>query len=137
MSPTRPAVLAECARVLLPGGRIAFTDWVATARLGDAERRRLAEWMAASRLQGIEAYTAMLARAGFSGIDVEDLSAQWTGILHERRRLYQSLRADTVARFGQARYDDYAQLYAFFVGLVEAGKLGGARFSGRADRGTF
>jgi len=37
-----------------------------------------------------------------------------------------------VARLGQARYDEYDQLYAFFVGLVGAGKLGGARVSATA-----
>jgi len=55
--------------------------------------------------------------------------------LHERLSMYRGLRADTIARFGQARYDEYDQLYAFFVGLVESGKVGGARLSGRADRG--
>ena len=133
--PDKPAVLAECARVLRPGGRIAFTDWVATGRLGDGERRRLDEWMAAVTLQSIEGYREMLGRAGFAGIDAEDLSAQWIAILRERLRMYRGLRADTIARFGQARYDEYDQLYAFFVGLVESGKVGGARLSGRADRG--
>jgi ArsR family transcriptional regulator len=134
----RPArLLAECARVLRPGGRIAFTDWVATGRLGDGERRRLDEWMAAVTLQSIEGYRQILGRAGFTGIDAEDLSSQWIGILHERLRMYRGLRADTITRFGQVRYDEYDQLYAFFVGLVESGKLGGARLSGRADRGTF
>ena len=47
--------------------------------------------------------------------------------------MYRRLKAETVARFGQARYEEYDQLYAFFVGLVEAGKLGGGRFS--ATRG--
>src|SRR5439155_686019 len=30
---------------------------------------------------------------------------------------------------GEQRYEEYDQLYAFFVGLVEDGKLGGGRFS--------
>jgi ubiquinone/menaquinone biosynthesis C-methylase UbiE len=134
--PDKAAALAECARVLVRGGRIAFTDWVATGRLGEGERRRLHEWMAAVGIQSAEGYRALLGRAGFAGVEVEDLSAEWVGILRERLRMYRGLRADTVARFGQARYDEYDQLYAFFVGLVEAGRLGGARFSGRADRGT-
>jgi hypothetical protein len=50
--------------------------------------------------------------------------------------MYRALRAQTVARFGQARYDEYNQLYEFFVGLVEAGKLGGARFSAAAGRAS-
>jgi hypothetical protein len=50
--------------------------------------------------------------------------------------MYRGMREQTVARFGPVRYDEYNQLYAFFVGLVEAGKLGGARFSATADRAS-
>ena len=35
----KAAVLAEAHRVLVPGGRLAFTDWVARPTLGDGERR--------------------------------------------------------------------------------------------------
>ncbi len=135
--PDKAAVLAECARVLRPGRRLAFSDWIARPRLADNERRRLFEWMAAVSLQTVEGYRVLLARAGFRGIATEDLSEEWTDILRERLRMYRGLRAQTVARFGQARYDEYNQLYAFFVGLVEAGKLGGARFSAAADPAPF
>jgi len=127
--PDKATALAECARVLLPGGRIAFSDWIAHARLGDGERRRLAEWMAAVSLQTIAGYRDLLASTGFIGIEAEDLSAEWIGILRRRLEMYRAMREDTVARFGQARYEEYNQLYAFFVGLVEDGKLGGGRFS--------
>jgi ubiquinone/menaquinone biosynthesis C-methylase UbiE len=133
--PDKGRVLAECRRVLLPGGRIAFSDWIATPRLGDGERRRLEEWMAAVTLQSIGGYKSLLARAGFGAIEAEDLSAEWVGILRRRREMFRGLRADTVARLGQVRYDEYDQLYAFFVGLVELGKLGGARFSATAGPG--
>ena len=132
--PDKAAVLAECARVLRPGRRLAFSDWIARPRLADNERCRLSEWMAAVSLQSVDGYRALLTRAGFDGVAAEDLSGEWIGILRERLRMYRGLRAQTVARFGQARYDDYNQLYEFFVGLVEAGKLGGARFSGAAGR---
>lgn len=125
-------VILECRRVLRAGGRIAFTDWVATGRLADGERRRLEQWMAAVTIQSVPGYRDLLRRAAFAPVEVEDLSGAWVRILRERHRMYRSLRAGTVARLGQARYDEYDQLYGFFVGLVEAGKLGGARFSGTA-----
>ena len=134
--PDKASVLTECARVLRAGGRIAFTDWVATPRLDDGERRRLDEWMAAVNLQSIDGYRALLGRAGFAGVDAEDLSREWVAILRERLRMYRGLREDTIARLGAARYDEYDQLYGFFVGLVEAGKIGGARFTGTGGRGT-
>src|SRR6266853_1380211 len=132
--PDKAAVLAECARVLKPGARLAFSDWIARPRLADNERRRLFEWMAAVSLQSIDGYRGLLARAGFDGTVAEDLSGEWIAILQQRLRMYRGLREQTVARLGQARYDEYNQLYGFFVALVEAGKLGGARFSGAAGR---
>jgi len=131
--PDKGAVLAEAARVLKPGGRLAFSDWIARPRLEQNERRRLFDWMAAVSLQSIEGYRGLLVRAGFVSVEAEDLSTEWIGILRERLRMYRALREQTVARFGPARYEEYNQLYAFFVGLVEAGKLGGARLSAAVD----
>jgi ubiquinone/menaquinone biosynthesis C-methylase UbiE len=131
----KEAVLAECARVLKPGARLAFSDWIARPRLGDNERRRLYEWMAAVSLQSLDGYRGLLARAGFDGILAEDLSGEWITTLRARLRMYRGLREQTVARLGQARYDEYNQLYGFFVDLVEAGKLGGGRFSAASGRG--
>ncbi len=125
----KPAVLAGCHRVLAPGGRIAFTDWIARPALGDLERRRLREWMAATTLRTLDGYRSLLGRTGFSAVEAEDLSDEWRPILRTRLEMYRWLRHDTVARFGEARYREYDQLHAFFVGLVEAGKLGGGRFS--------
>jgi ubiquinone/menaquinone biosynthesis C-methylase UbiE len=127
--PDKARALAECARVLTPGGRLAFTDWTAGARLSAGERERLEQWMAATGVESPQGYKRLLARAGFEAIEAEDLSDWWRRILRERLQMYRSLKADTVARFGLARYEEYDQLYAFFVGLVEGGNLGGGRFS--------
>jgi ubiquinone/menaquinone biosynthesis C-methylase UbiE len=123
-------VLRECHRVLRGGGRLAFTDWIAHGRLGDLERARLREWMAATTLQTLDGYRALLDQAGFAGVEGEDVSDEWRAILRQRLAMYRGLRADTVSRLGEARYRAYDQLYAFFVGLVEDGKLGGGRFRG-------
>ena len=125
----KAAVLAEAHRVLVPGGRLAFTDWVARPTLGDGERRRLHEWMAATTLQGLDGYRTLLGAAGFRAVSVEDLADEWRTILRARLQMFRAMREETIARLGEQRYREYEQLYAFFVGLIEAGKLGGGRFS--------
>lgn len=125
----KESVLAECHRVLAPGGRLAFTDWIAHPRLGERERQRLWQWMAATTLQGLHSYRALLGRAGFRAIEADDISEEWRHVLRHRRAMYLAMRAETVARLGEARYAEYQQLFAFFVGLVEDGKVGGGRFT--------
>lgn len=125
----KPVVLAECHRVLARGGRIAFSDWIAYPSLGDRERERLWEWMAATTLQTLDRYCALLGRVGFTAVEAEDLSAEWRPIVRKRLELHRALRADGVARLGEQRYLDYDQLHAFLVRLVEDGKLGGGRFT--------
>lgn len=125
----KPTVLAECHRVLVPGGRLAFSDWIAFPSLGDRERERLREWMAATTLQTLDGYRTLLGRAGFSGVEAEDLSGEWRAIVRKRLDLHRALRRQRQARLGAQNYREYDQLHAFFVGLIEAGKLGGGRFA--------
>jgi len=124
----KAAVLREARRVLVPGGRLVFTDWVARPALGDGERRRLQEWMAATTLQSLDGYRALLGVAGFHAVTAEDLADEWRAVLRGRLQIFRATREETIARLGEARYREYDQLYAFFVALVEAGKLGGGRF---------
>jgi ubiquinone/menaquinone biosynthesis C-methylase UbiE len=125
----KATVLREAHRVLAPGGRLVFTDWVARPALGDGERRRLQEWMAATTLQTLPGYRALLGAVGFRAVSAEDLADEWRAILRQRLEMFRAMREQTVARLGEARYREYDQLYGFFVGLIEAGKLTGGRFS--------
>jgi ubiquinone/menaquinone biosynthesis C-methylase UbiE len=127
----KAAALGECRRVLVPGGRLAFSDWIARPRLADRERARLREWMAATSLQRLDDYPALLARVGFTDIEVEDVTDEWRPVLRRRLRTPRALPEETRARFGPRWLHDFLELERFFVGLVEAGKLGGGRFTAR------
>lgn len=128
----KAGVLRECRRVLRAGGRLAFTDWIAHPRLDDGERRRLQKWMTATTLQSLHGYRELLGRAGFAAVTAEDLTDAWRPILRARLETYRALRRDTVARLGETWYREFQRVYRFFVQLIEAGKLGGGRFSGTA-----
>jgi sarcosine/dimethylglycine N-methyltransferase len=121
--------LEECRRVLRPGGRLAFSDWIARPALGARERERLWTWMAATTLQSLDRYRALLGRAGFTRVEAEDLADEWRPILRSRYAMFRAMRATPGAGLAAARFHEYDQLYAFFIGLVEDGKLAGGRFS--------
>jgi sarcosine/dimethylglycine N-methyltransferase len=127
--PDKLAVLSSCHRALAAGARLAFTDWIAHPRLGDHERGRLSDWMAATTLQSLDGYRALLGRAGFGAVESEDLSDEWRPLLRARLALLRALRPEGVERLGETRWEEYDRLHVFFVRLVEDGKLGGGRFT--------
>ena len=92
-------------------------------------RRRLQEWMAAVTLQTLDGYRTMLGAVGFASVTTEDLADEWRTVLRTRLQMFRAMKADTVARLGETRYEEYNRLYTFFVGLIESGKLTGGRFT--------
>jgi sarcosine/dimethylglycine N-methyltransferase len=129
--PDKPRLIAECARVVRPGGRIAFTDILRRERLSDAEFERLRRDMTFQSLDSLEGYGRLLTERGCTVLARDDLSAWWTEVLQRRLEMYRSLKDTTVAKFGAAHFDRWDATYAFFVGLFAAGRLGGGRFVAR------
>jgi len=129
--PEKPRLIGECARVLKPGGRIAFTDIVQRGRLDDRDLARLRDEMAYPSVETIGGYRKLLRDSGCDEVQVEDLSDEWTHILVDRLAMYRSLRVTTVAKFGEARGESWDRAYSFFVSLYTTGQLGGARMVAR------
>jgi sarcosine/dimethylglycine N-methyltransferase len=132
--PDKPRLIAECARVVRPGGMIAFTDILRRDGLSEAEFERLQSGMTFQSLETLEDYERLLAQSGCDVIGRDDLSAWWTEVLKARLAMYRSLEDTTVARFGAAHFRKWDDTYAFFVGLFAAGRLGGGRFIARRQQ---
>lgn len=122
-------VLAEAHRVLRPGGRMAFTNWVAHQPLTAADAALMWDGMAVQRLHSAEAQGELLRRIGFKVESVEDLTTEWAVILVERLAMYQKLRGEAKQVGAPAGHDAFYKSYVRFVELVKTALLGGARFT--------
>lgn len=129
--PDKPRLIAECARVLKPGGVIAFTDILASEALSAADAARLAAEMQFPVLGTMRGYQDQMQASGFEIVSVDDLGGEWTTILEERLAMYRSLGTETARKFGEGRSKDWDDYYSFFVWLFREGRLSGGRFVGR------
>jgi len=124
--PDKPRLLAECARVLRPGGRLVFSDILHTGNLSIRDAQRLSEGMAFSEIETPDGYVEQLSSRGMTVVRLLDLTEEWTRILVERHAMYRSLEPHTVARLGREHFERYDRAYEHFVGLYQSGVLAGA-----------
>ena len=131
--PDKERLLAECHRVLKPGGILAFTDIISNVPLTDDEARQMAAEMQFPSIVTARRYLDAASAAGFTVERHDDLTGTWKGILIARLEMYRSLKDTTIARFGQPHYEKWDRKYAAFVGLYAADKLGGALIVAKKD----
>ena len=127
--PDLARALSEAHRVLRPGGRIAFTDWIVHQPLAAADEQLLWDGMAAATLIDIDRHAELLRGAGFAIESIEDQTDSWGVILAERLRMYRKLRREAEQAGTPAGHDDFYKSYVLFVGLVQSKIMGGARFA--------
>jgi ubiquinone/menaquinone biosynthesis C-methylase UbiE len=127
--PDKERAIAEAFRVLKPGGRFALTDWTPAAPLSPEDADLMWRGMAAQSLQSVTSYRALLERAGFRIVSVDDLTREWGVILAERLAMYRKLRVEAERAGTPQGHDTFHESYVRFVELVQSGELGGARFT--------
>lgn len=126
--PDKARLIAQCARVLTPGGRLTFTDILITKNTSEETQKRLRKEMTFQELGSIESYRDSFSREGCTLAAYHDLSDEWRQVLVDRLVMYRGLKDQTIERFGKSHFEKWDSAYSFFVSLYETGELGGGRF---------
>ena len=127
-------LIAEAARIVKPGGTIAFTDWVeGKAGLSDAEAERFLTFMKFPNVQNIEGYRELL-----EANDCEVISAEDTGRFGSYVDLYLNMLnmqltydALKIIGFDTALMQAMGAEMAFMQELAHAGKIAQGLFVAR------
>ena len=127
--PDKRRAVLEAARVLKPGGRFVFTDWMVHRPLTEREAAAMWTGIAAQTLQTIAGYRGLIEDAGLHIAHIDDLTRDWATILDERRRMYQQLREDAIRAGTPAGDQSFYDAYMELVDLVRTRAIGGARFT--------
>ena len=130
----KPGLIAEAARIVKPGGVIAFTDWVeGPAGLSDAQASLFLQGMKFPNVESIEGYRELLQKSGCEVIEAEDTGrfAPYLDLfltLVESQLKYDALR---ILSFDTDRLEAVITGFRFIGDLARAGSVAQGRFIAR------
>lgn len=103
---------AECFRVLKPGGKLGFTDWVITGKVEDDLLAKLYESMSFPYMETYEGWQEVLKKAGFKVLDAQDQTEDYAKCFDEYKPMVEEkLKPTIIENFGE-------DLFGFATGLV-------------------
>ena len=122
----KETLVAEAARLVRPGGVIAFTDWIeGPAGLSDAEADRFLTFMKFPSVQDIQGYKGLLEKAGCRVLQAGDTGRfapyvdLYLGMLG-KQLTYDALK---IIGFDQELFQSLAGEMTFLGELAQAGKI--------------
>lgn len=125
-------LVRECARLVKPGGVVAFTDWIETGPMSDEQWKALNTFMVFPYLETLDGYAQLAESAGLDLTEREDVSADFA--CHVQAYLdavEQTHRQGIVDGFGQPMYDEVVRGLKLWRDASAAGQVGRGRIIAR------
>jgi sarcosine/dimethylglycine N-methyltransferase len=98
-------LIEETWRVLRPGGKLAFTDWIwGSERVSEEESDFLMEFMVFPDLQTLEGYTEIIENVGYIIVEEQDLQEDFAKHMDIYVEILQKAKLDIEAGFGPELY---------------------------------
>lgn len=129
--PDKTALLGEAARVLRPGGTIAFTDWLADDGMSEPARSEALDAALCSTAASAAQYVQGLAAAGFVGVEHLDIGPIFCARYREICDGLLERRPELVKQFGERVYDIVSRMNGTILRGFEGGAIGGGRYVAR------
>jgi ubiquinone/menaquinone biosynthesis C-methylase UbiE len=130
----KPKLVAEAARLVRPGGTIAFTDWIeGPAGLDDREAERLLKFMKFPSIQDLDGYTELLTENGCDVLRAEDTGRFATYVDLYLNMLNMQLTYDAlrILGFDKSLMESLAAEMSFIQELAHAAKIAQGLFVAR------
>jgi SAM-dependent methyltransferase len=125
-------LIRECARVVRPGGTVAFTDWLETGPMEDTLWTSLHAFMAFPYMETLDGYVRLAEAAGLQVVEREDLSPDFARHVQQYLDALQTAhRAAVVEGYGQATYDAVERGLMLWRDASAAGQVGRGRIVAR------
>lgn len=125
-------LIEECARVVKPGGIVAFTDWIETGPMGKEEWEALHTFMVFPYMETLDGYASLAKAAGLTVVEKEDLSAEFPlyiqGYLD---KVQHEFRQGIIDTYGQEMYDEVVKGITLWRDASREGKVGRGRIIAR------
>lgn len=125
-------LVEECARVLKPGGALAFTDWLETGPMTDEEWKALNAFMVFPYMETLDGYAKLAEAAGLTVVEKEDLSLDFATHIQGYLDMVQNdFRQPIVDNYGQEMYKAVEEGITLWRDASAAGKVGRGRLVAR------
>jgi len=122
-------LMHECARVVKPGGVVAFTDWLETGPLSDAQWTALNTFMVFPYIETIAGYVALAEAAGLVVAEKEDLTPHFAAHVQAYLDMVEhEYRQQIIAGYGQDMYNQVLSGLTLWRDAAASGHVGRARF---------
>lgn len=105
-------LMFEAARVLKPGGKIIFTDWVITGKVEEPLLAKLYESMAFPYMETLQGWADLMKKHGLKVLEVKDQTDEYAKCFDEYKKMVEvDLKPTILQNFGP-------ELFGFATGLV-------------------
>ena len=124
-------LIAEAARIVKPGGTIAFTDWIeGPAGMSDEEAQRFLAFMKFPNVQDLAGYSGLLEANGCEVVTAEDTGqfAPHVDLYLNMLNMQLTYDALKIIGFDMELMGQLGQEMAFMQGLAHDGKIAQCRF---------